>query len=156
MKKNEYRFGSLLRPQEPTNLKTKTKKAFQDFLNLSLNQYRCPDCFSTLDVQVHFGASSYLRYKGSDYLAQIISDFKEENTIRLSLNMKLCCDGRLIKKPYSRMRGKIFDYNRDVQNKRRFIDSAVKPFLICKKCKYSKQLSCFVKKPSGQYIKKIL
>jgi hypothetical protein len=70
--------------------------------------------------------------------------------------MKLSGDGRLMEQPYSRMRGKISDYNRDVQNKRRFIDSAVKPFLFCKKCKYSKQLSCFVKKPSGQYIKKIL
>lgn len=150
MSKNKYRHGLL---PEPANLKT--KKAFQNFLNLSLSQYRCPNCFSMLYVQVHFGATSYYRYKGSDYWSQMIFDFLQEDVIKLSLNLKIS-NSFNAKMPYSRMRGKIFNYNPLVLNKKSFIDSAVKPFLLCKKCKYSRQLSFFVKKPSGQYIKKIL
>ncbi len=139
---------------KPANLKT--KKAFQGILNLSLNQYRCPNCFGILYVQVYSGVCAFSRYKSSDYWSQMISTFRE-HTVKLFLNMKISDieTSNYIKRPYSRIRGKI-DFDIELKNKKYIIDSAVKPCLICKKCKYSKQLHPFVKKPSSQSIKKTL
>jgi hypothetical protein len=153
MIKSKYKLHTNL--FKPQNLKT--KKAFQGFLNLNLNQHRCPNCFNILDFKIYFGTCTYFRHKSEDYWMQIISDFKHDDSMVLSLNTKIFDDGKYnLKNNYARMRGKIFNYNHAVVNKKTFNDSAVKIFLLCKKCKYSKQLCSFVKTPCSQSIKKIL
>jgi hypothetical protein len=135
----------------------KTKKAFQGILDLNLNQYRCPRCFNTLEAQVRFGTNVLARHKSSDYYWQRHVSPLASNLINIFYNIKIddLKDIYSRKNIYSRMRVKIFD-NHDVLRKQKYIDSTVKSFLFCQKCKYCREVSIFANEPNAQLIKKIL
>jgi len=136
----------------------KTKKSFQGTLNLSLNQYRCPKCFATLEAKVHSGTSTFYRYKSLDYYwIEQDQDSKRKlssGSIKIVLNIKI--NGGGVNKRHSRGRIKIYDNDNNILRKKGYINSTVKPFLICKKCEYTKQLSLFTSKPDAQLFKNIL